>query len=151
MHDTKRKGFSLVELILYTVAILVIIAIVIPRGDDTITASKKKSDYAQIVTISTAISQYKFEIGNYPPNQAALLTQNGVYGPWLVSLPTSDIWGTTNSGINGSGGASAYCYAYTANGFAVWSLGANKVNNSGGGGTTLPTAFSGDDYGVLEK
>jgi competence protein ComGC len=151
MHFTKRKGFGLVEIALYTIAILVIIAIVIPKNDDTITATKRKSDYAQVVTIATAISQYKYEIGNYPPNLAALLAKNGVYGPWLSSLPSADVWGTTNSGINGSGGVSAYCYAYTANGFAVWSVGMNKVNNSGGGGTTLPAAFNGDDYGVIGK
>lgn len=151
MYFRKRSGFGLIELILYTAAILVIIAVVVPRSDDTVTATKKKSDYAQVVTISTAISQYKYEIGNYPPNLGALLVKNGVYGPWLSSLPSADIWGTTNSGINGSGGASPYCYAYTANGFAVWSIGANKVNNSGGGGTTLPTALTGDDYGVIGK
>lgn len=147
-----RKGQDLIQLALYAAALVILLAVAIPRYDNYIPTVKNRSDYAQIADIATKISQYKYEVGTYPINLQALTATNGSYGPWLRRLPSQDAWGTTNTGINGSaGGVSPYCYAYDNNGFAVWSLGQNKVNNSGGGGTAVPASFSGDDYGVISK
>lgn len=152
MKIKKRKAFISIDMAFCAAVVIIMALMVLPKVNDVIESTKRNTDMASISAIANVISQYKYEVGNYPPNLAVLVTKNGAYGPWLSNLPSSDIWGTTNTGINGTGGGnSPYCYAYTSNGFAVWSMGKNKTNNSGGGGTTLPTAFSGDDYGVLGK
>lgn len=147
----KRKGYDLVSLAIWAACIMIIIAVLSPKSDDTIDGTKQKNDIVQVNALASAVSQYKSEIGNYPPNLNVLTNKNGDLGPWLSKLPLKDSWGTTNSGINGTGGVSPYCYSYTTNGFAVWSLGKNKANNSGGSGTKLPTAFNSDDYGIFLK
>jgi competence protein ComGC len=147
----KRKGYDLVSLAIWAACVVVLLSVLTPKGDDTIDAAKRNGDLAQVNAIAVAVRQYKSEIGNYPPNLNVLVSKNGDLGPWLPKLPIKDAWGTTNGGINGTGGVSPYCYAYTNDGFAVWAIGKNKVNNSGGSGTTLPTAFTSDDNGVFLK
>lgn len=147
----KRHGFGLIEFMICAALLAIFAALIMPKGEGTIESSKKSADQAQISAIASAISLYKYEIGSYPSNLQALTTSNGIYGPWRPSLPSTDMWGNT-TGINGTGGGtSPYCYAYTSSGFAVWSIGENRVNNSGGGGSSLPTKFYGDDYGVIEN
>ncbi|CVK21669.1 type II secretion system protein GspG [Sporomusa sphaeroides] len=113
---------------------------------------KKGEAMADISRISGAISRYKSRTNEYPVNQQALLVSVGGYEPELTSLPERDPWGNTNTGVNGTGGISAYCYARTEKGFAVWSIGRDKQNNSGGSGSSLPNAnFSGDDVGIISE
>lgn len=149
--NKKRKGFDLISLIIWSACTIVLISMLIPSSSDTLTGAKKKSDIAQINSLAVAVRQYKSEMGDYPTSLNVLANKSGDFGPWIPKMPTKDAWGTTNTGINGNGGISPYCYAYTADGFAIWSLGKNKTNDSGGGGTTLPASFKGDDDGVFLK
>lgn len=147
----KRKGYDLLSLIIWSACTIVLISMLLPESEDTVTGAKQKNDIVQVNSLAVAVRQYKSEMGDYPTSLNVLVNKNGDLGPWLAKMPTKDAWGTTNSGINGNGGVSPYCYAYTADGFAIWSLGKNKINNSGGGGTTLPTSFKNDDDGVFLK
>lgn len=151
MKTKKRKASLVVEIAIGLAVLGVILSVILPRYTDSVPSAKKSADIAQISVIVTAIGNYRQDMKTYPPNLQALVTKNGDFGPWLASLPATDQWGNTTN-INGiGGGTSPYCYAFTADGFAVWSLGENKANNSGGGGSVLPAQFSGDDDGILEK
>lgn len=87
-----------------------------------------------VATLATAISQYKFETGEYPLNLNSLTVSNEQYGPYISSAALRDPWNQN------------YNYSYNDNSFAVWSNGPDKKNNSGGG---VPAAFQGDDIGVI--
>lgn len=145
----KRKGLAAMDMVMYAIGITLLAAMGIVGASTVLDGGKPPIASAQIGSIAGAVSRYKFEIGTYPANLEALTTASGGYGPWLPSLPASDPWNNTSGGIDGSGGTSAYCYARTATGFAIWSIGKNHANNSGGSGSTLPTAFGGDDVGVF--
>lgn len=145
-----NKGFSLIELSVVISVLAILLAVGLPKFDAYVDRGRRAQAYGDIAAISSAVAQYKLYMGSYPTNQAALRDASPFDNrPWIPALPSKDPWGTANSGIDGTGGNGAYCYSFTANGFAVWSLGKNKVNNSGGSGTTLPNAFAGDDPGVL--
>lgn len=150
MKTKKRAGWVLSEIIMGVVILGIIATLAAAKAPDIIDDFRSAKAQSEVNSIAIAIQRYKTEVGSYPTNLGALTTKNGVFGPWL-KLPASDSWGSTTT-INGTGGGSSpYCYAYTANGFAVWSLGKNKTNNSGGAGTTLPSAIGGDDIGLIEN
>lgn len=145
----KRKGVSLPELLLVCIGIAIIVGIAsvgITKGNETNKISQART---QVSAIANAVTSYKYDMGVYPPNLEALTTASGIYGPWLKPLPTADPFGTTSAGIDGTGGTSPYAYGRTTAGFAIWSLGKDKTNNSGGSGSAIPASFSGDDVGVF--
>jgi len=151
MTMNNRKGSLFIEIAIAVAALGILLAVVMPKYADTVPTAKKSADMVQISAIASAVANYKLEKKQYPTNLQVLTKKSGDLGPWMPSLPAADTWGHTTT-INGSeGGASPYCYAYTSNGFAVWSMGKDGKNNSGGGGSILPVKFSGDDYGILEK
>lgn len=146
-----HKGFTMLEMAAVIVGIAVITGLAFLPAPKFMDAGKKAAAQGDMVKIGGAISRYKAVTEAYPVNLQALTTSVNGYQPFLNSLPAADPWGTTNAGINGTGGASAYCYARTDKGFALWSLGQNKQNNSGGTGSSLPASFGGDDVGFLSE
>lgn len=131
----KKPGFTLVE-ILVACSIIVALAVgaVVVGGTilDNGRYNKAKTDVA---TISTAISQYKFEHEAYPASLNTLLNKDGQYGPYLSSDILTDPWGNAyHFGVSTSTGR-----------FAVWSNGHNKANDTG----TFNNAISGDDIGIM--
>lgn len=143
----RKKGIGLIELAIYAVGVSILAGAAIFGISSHDETAKKAAATAEVSVLAQAVSRYRYEVGSYPANLETLKTTNDSTGrPYLVRLPTQDPYGTTNSGI---GGSSPYAYAKTSKGFAVWSFGKNKANNSGGGSNTLPTAFSGDDIGFL--
>lgn len=107
---------------------------------------------AQVGTFKAAIAHYKKDMKSYPPNLETLATINPNTGTYWITpgeFPTADPWGTTRSGIDGTGGTSAYAYSYDTTGFAVWSYGRNKTNTSGGSGTVLPSSIGNGNVGVF--
>ena len=145
----KRKGISSGDLAIYIVMVSIILMAAWPSVTGYFDRGNRSKAIGDCTMIASALSTYHQQMGTYPPNLEALTGASPYGPPWLLRLPAADPWGTTNAGIDGGGGTSAYAYAYTANGFAVWSLGKNNVNNSGGSGTALPAAFSGDDVGLF--
>ncbi|MDR1701513.1 MAG: type II secretion system GspH family protein [Sporomusaceae bacterium] len=145
----KRAGVILGQMAVAMAILVILCSYGITNVDTFKHPSQNAAAMQNINALAGFISQYRYQTGSYPPNLEALTVKKGVYGPWILKLPTEDPWGTKSAGIDGNGGTSAYCYAKSANGFAVWSLGKNQANNSGGGGNVLPTAFGGDDVGVL--
>ena len=145
------KGWTLPELIAVMLVLLALSNLAILPSGKVLDIGKKVQAQGDMIKIGSAISQFNAHKGRYPVNQQELTVSMNGNAPYLESLPAADPWGTTNAGINGTGGASAYCYARTTKGFALWSLGSNKTNNSGGSGSSLPGTFGSDDVGVLSQ
>lgn len=91
-----------------------------------------KSD---VSAVALGVSQYKFEVGSFPPSLAALTVKNGTYGPWVHESALKDAW---NNDLH---------YFNDGNQFAVWSMGPNRRNESA---TPLVT-FGGDDIGIVAR
>jgi type II secretory pathway pseudopilin PulG len=150
LFQNYKKGISTLDLAMYIVCVAIIILAALPNASIYIDKGNRSKALGELSMLSTAISSYHKQMGVYPTNLSALTSASPYNGtPWILRLPSSDPWGTTNTGINGNGGTSAYAYSNTTAGFAVWSLGKNKTNNSGGSGTALPTSFGGDDVGIF--
>lgn len=132
----KRKGGLLGELMIYILVVMMIAAIGVMNPDIFRNDAENAAAQQTVASIAGAISQYKFEVGSYPNQLSDLTVKNSIYGPWMPAsaLPALDPWDNP------------YQYSYSSFGFAVWSLGKNKTNDSGGG---VPSSFKGDDIGAL--
>lgn len=132
MKKKVHAGFSIIEIMVALGIVLSMAVAILPVGNNYFALGRNSSSKTGVATLATAISQYKFEIGEYPLNlnSLTLTVSNGQYGPYISSAALKDPCN----------------YSYNDNSFAVWSNGPDKKNNSGGG---VPTAFQGDDIGVI--
>ena len=127
-----QKAFTLIELLLVMVILVVLAAVVVPKftsrsKDARITAAK-----TDVSNIETALDAFEVDTGRYPSSDegiGALVSPpsgvNGWHGPYVKSLP-SDPWGHP------------YVYQYPGShnqgGFDLYSLG--EAGREGDGNIT---------------
>lgn len=116
----KKKGlvFS-IDVLIFMLVVTCFIYVGVVKGTDIINSSRNDRAIAETASIGALVSEYRQEVGSYPKNLDALKTASGQYGPWLKEVP-KDPW---NPG-------SQYKYKYTTTGYAVYSVGKNKKDNS---------------------
>ena len=147
----KRRGFSLVELVIVVVILGIIGAIAIPRMSRGASGAGESALIADLAALRNAIELYAAEHdGTYPTaaDVVAQLTQytdvagdaqatsdaTHVYGPYLHSIPTLKVKGT-RKGENGiaTADAAGIGWLYTA---ATGVIKANSTETSSDGSTT---------------
>lgn len=94
----KKKGFTLVELLLVLVILGVLAAIVVPKFSGRTDDARKTAAQTQISNFSTALDAYEIDTGSYPKGKAGLTDlvqqpRNAVNwkGPYLKEIP-NDPW-----------------------------------------------------------
>ncbi len=131
-HSLRRRGFTLIEVLLVLVILVIIMSLVV--GSYTAQQRKARADAArvQVGLFETPLEAYNLDIGSYPAtNQglSALLSspadlQNSAKwnGPYLNKDLPLDPWGR------------AYQYSspgrHNPNTFDVWSLGPDGVDGT---------------------
>ena len=99
----KKKGFTLVEILIVVVILGILAAIVIPQFSDASTQSKVSSAKSSLQTLRSQISLYKIQHNDNPPSLANFATQmtqktnaagttnagDGplLYGPYMQAIP----------------------------------------------------------------
>lgn len=93
----KKKGFTLIELMLVVIILGVLVAMVVPRLAGRSEEARRSVAKADIhANISLALDLYELDNGTYPPNLEALLSRpssaSNWRGPYLKKRPV-DPWG----------------------------------------------------------
>lgn len=131
----KRKAFTIVEFI-----VAISITMIMAAGISVVALSMKSvgtyhTDKALAASVATAASRYRFEVGSFPNSLNTLTTANAAsQGPWLNNTNLKD----------SSGQALIYKFNSAEKWFKVYSVGANKADDSGS-----TASIGGDDVGVV--
>jgi general secretion pathway protein G len=83
---SKQRGFTLIELLVVIVILGLLAALVGPRLFPKVEKAKLQSAKTQIELFGTALDSYRLDIGKYPDNMDALVTDDGNEswdGPYL--------------------------------------------------------------------
>ena len=132
---SKKQGFTFVEILVACSIIIALAVGAIFLGSAILDNGRYNKAKTDTATISTAIGQYKFELGSFPKSIDDLTKKDGQYGPYLSSDILKDPWGNDyHFSVNTSTGR-----------FAVWSNGHNKTNDAG----SFKDSISGDDIGIM--
>ena len=138
----KRRGMFTTDVTVGITVLVILIAVGIMGFKPAKDSAKNGIAKAETSQIMAAISQYHYEIGEYPATLSVLTSksENGQYGPWLAELK-KDPWS------NNKQATADYQYVIdTINErVAVFSVGANQASES------TVESIGGDDVGVVGK
>jgi general secretion pathway protein G len=120
---TGEAGFTLVELLVVMVILVLLAGLVAPRVMGYLSSSRTKTAKVQIESLSTSLELFKLDVGRYPSEREglpALVARPGNAGNWdgpylQKDKVPADPWGKPyNYRFPGRGGR-----------FEIWSLGAD--------------------------
>lgn len=96
----KRRGFTLLELLVVMVIIGLLAGLVGPRYFAQVGKSQTKAARAQIEALEQALEQYRIDVGHFPSNTdglaaltAAPAGETSWAGPYLKKAVPKDPWG----------------------------------------------------------
>jgi len=93
MQIFRKKGAVLsAEAVAYLCVIILAVGVGLYGFSEWIDSGRRNSAKAELSTIASAVSTYKYDMDAYPKDLNTLTQKNGSYGPWLATL-SKDPWG----------------------------------------------------------
>lgn len=129
----KRKGSFAYDALLYAIALLLFCGMMLSNGNIGLKQGKITKASAECAMLAGYVSEYKMEIGSYPATLDVLTKGDGQYSYWIKTIP-KDPWGNE------------YIYQYNDDGYVVFSLGDNGVNDG-----SSPDVIAMGDVGYVGK
>lgn len=89
----RHKGFTFMEILVCLSCIVALGVGAFYVAGEALNYGRYNAAKADVAIISTAVSQYYFEMNDMPADLNALTSKSGQYGPWLSSDALKDPWG----------------------------------------------------------
>jgi general secretion pathway protein G len=93
----RERGFTILEIVIVFVLLAGIMAFIGPKIWEQATKAKSAQAKIQLQQLVGNIELYKLEVGRYPDNLGALVTQPGGLdkwnGPYAKAADLKDVWG----------------------------------------------------------
>lgn len=86
----KRKGVTLIELLIVVLILAALSAIAIPRISQSATKAKSKACETNIDIINSAIELYNADEGTYPPNLTTITGSTTYFPDEVPTCPVTD-------------------------------------------------------------
>jgi general secretion pathway protein G len=97
MHQTRQRGFTLVELLLVLVILALIAGLVLPGIIGKAESAKAKAASSQISRISMSVESFYLDTGSTPSSLDELVSEpsgvSGWNGPYIKNSLLKDPWG----------------------------------------------------------
>ncbi len=139
MRNKKRRGFSLIELLIVVAIILTIMAIALPKVGSVLNHTREMAAIKQIQTIQSAQTQYYSQYGKFATKLEELgPPQGGPEGPSAAGLIPGDLAKGTKSGYQ-------FTMVGSVNGYTI------NANPESFGGTGRRTFFSDQSLVIREN
>ena len=141
----RRRGFTLLELLVIMAIITALIGLITTAGTSAKRKAREFQARTMIATLQSALSMYHVDFGAYPADTSQYIwinlladqTTYGSYGDWhgpYISFKTKDLIGTIPAASAKDPWGHAYHYSLAANPpYRIWSNGPNATDNNGGG------------------
>jgi type IV pilus assembly protein PilA len=113
-QNRRRRGFSLIELLIVIAIILIIAAIAVPKMNNQMMAAHEMAAIRQITTIHQAETQYYSQFGKYGALNELGPPPSGAAGPSAADLIPKILADGKNSGYIFTVQGTATGYAVTA-------------------------------------
>ncbi len=118
----KRKGFTLVEILIVVVILGILAAIVIPQFSDASTEAKLSSLVSDLQTVRSQIQLYKIQHNDNVPadvNDLTITTDvdgnaGSDYGPYLQKIPTNQFNDLSTVDTDGTLGGGSHGWYYNS-------------------------------------
>jgi type II secretion system protein G len=154
----KRKGFTLIEMLIVVAIIGILAALLIPNAMAALQKAKQKGTLKDINTIATGLMDYVTDNGKAPEDQSGNLTQTSpaytaLSGFYVKVLPLNDQWGNPFQVFTGSNCSSnEWGIPEPADGFGVdeFMVGSNGRNGTAGD-FTYNTQYPEKNFYAVEK
>ena len=157
-HARRRRGFTLVEILIVVIILGILAAIVIPQFTNASQNARESSLQSTLQTLRSQIQLYKLQHGDTIPNLTAnwdALTASTTYGnpaqtygPYMQAVPVNPLNG--NSNVVDSTVATGQTSApngYTACGFVYdYTGGSGLIYGTDTAGTAIEGSMSGTTF-----
>ena len=143
---TKKRGFTLVEILIVVIILGILAAIVIPQFTNASTQAKNNSVASTLQTIRSQIELFKIQHNDTPPQTdgmadfANMLTKSDTtetnvaaptgtsFGPYLQQEPLNPVMGKTGTSTAATDTTAGWYYSATPTAYTVYPRDANGAS-----------------------
>ena len=87
----RRRGFTLIEVLIVVVILGILAATVLPQFADTSSGARVSAARQNLQVLRAQVELYDIQVGDYPATLEDLTSEVDPHGPWLRNVPVNPL------------------------------------------------------------